>query len=146
MAKLSTILIGFAVLAIFATLFTVSITRYSDVYDKTYDNSSLSEIATFNQIEKINNLTVAAEGNLSISDNTDLSDVLGGLFKSGYSALIITKESFGLFFGAGTNTVVDTTLGEGEQGIGNVIKLVVGAIATIFIVFLLISILVRRDT
>lgn len=91
--SMSGLLIGLVLISMFASIFGMVASDFSENYDVT-GNSSL---ANYDQINTINAEATKIQDKTKIEQDTGILDVIGGYFSSGYSALMITFSSFGMY-------------------------------------------------
>jgi hypothetical protein len=139
MAKISGLLIG---VVLFSLVIGVLINFMADVnnnYNIEYDNTSLQ---VYN---KLNNVSTKAEEIRNASDITedpDITDVVGGYFASAYTAAKTTADSYETFEEMGNDAIDDANLGKS----GDLFRTAFSTILLI-IIFLgvLISAIIKKD-
>jgi len=135
MVKISNFIIGTIVGSLFLTLFALFLSDANDVFsptDATYNNATLE---TFNKINELkeNSNSIRNETSTIKQDPTVL-DVIGGFFKSGYSALKTAANSFEVFLGMADVAKDELPLGDGS-------RLIYDTIITIVIILIFIGVL-----
>lgn len=143
MGKISSFIMGIVFVGLIMTGFALYISDVTKNYSTQYDNStfeiydSYSDLKT--QTEEMKE-TVYSES----SNSTFISsavDLIGDFFKSGYTALKVSKSSMDTFQGMTSASVEKLDMGKG----GIVLKNYILVLFTIFIVFAIISVLVNKD-
>lgn len=143
MAKISNIIIGVVLVSILATFFTVFIYNTATGYDLTVDNQTRDDLQQFQKHqEQLDQIQAVKESVVNSNQGRDFTDILGGLFQGGYSALLITKDSFSTVQGVSTAGIKHLRM---DSTMTNVIIVGIEGIITIILVFIIISTVTRRE-
>lgn len=139
--KISSFLIGFVVVGMFATIFAGYFSSLTTSYDTaSYYNSS--DIALFDRTAEINENAQAINKTITTVTSGNPIDVIGGLLTSGYTVLKTTWSSFGVY----TAIVNDagTMINAGPSTSTLFVSL--GIIGFLLLMFALIAVLTGRDS
>ncbi len=143
MTKISTVLIVLLLVGFFVTFFVSFINAGANIYGANLDNQTKESIRSFNKNAEVLAQAQELKGNVtSAKQDKDISDLLGGLFKSGYSTLLLTTSSFDTVSSMADEGVSQMKLG---PELSNVLILVIGGIVMIILTFIIITVLVRRE-
>lgn len=135
--KISTFVIAIVAVGMIVSGAMLWVNELAGNYGMSFDNSTVSGM---DKTENVQNLTNTIFDDLSEIDTTSSTlDIVGGFLKSGFTVIKVTFASFGLFTSISGNAFAQVP---GLAFFGSFLL----AIAFIAFVFLVISILVGRDT
>lgn len=139
MAKISGLLIGVILFSLIIGVFINFMADINENYPITYDNSSLE---VYN---KLNEVSAKAEEIRNVSDITedpDITDVVGGYFASAYTAAKTTADSYETFEDISNSAIEDANIGKN----GELFRIAFSAILLIMIFLgVLISAIIKKD-
>jgi hypothetical protein len=101
--RISGFIIGIICIAMIAT----ALATFSASIQTQYEITGTNTIASYADTSAIINQTEAIKDSTIITPTTGVLDIIGGFFTSGYAALQITGQSFGLFEGLMSQAVGD---------------------------------------
>lgn len=139
--KISGFIIALLLVGCFAAVFGLTLSNFNYVYhdniaslNDTYDNKKFNE--TFNRLDRLNEISQDMSNATEIEVDPSAFDVLTAYFTSGYQAVRISYQSFGVF-----QSITD----EGFEllNLGSAMDVFKATIITIVIVLLVIGVLIR---
>ncbi len=136
--KISSFVIGFLVVALFAVVFAFYITSINESMGSTYNET---ELDAYNKIDELNSLASDLNTSLTNIEQGNAIDVVGGLLASGFTVIKTTWASFGLYTDISAEAIDNANLGESAITFKSV-ALILGILLFIFAV---VSILVGND-
>jgi len=137
--KMSDFIIGMLLVSTIVAILGLFMAEMNSNYTVTYDNSSL---ATYNQLNELENLTKTIEKNESGIMGSGATDILGDYFTSGYKVLKLTKASLSTFNKMSDQAIDDARLGAS----GQYIKIFISSLILIIVVLaIIVKALVKSD-
>lgn len=138
--KISNFIISMIVGSLALVFFSLFMSNVSNSYNINYDNTTLQ---SYNQLELLSNITEdVKEKEESIEQNTDITDILGGLFDNAYQALRVTKGSYNAYETMAEEGIDNLNLGAS----GRYLKVALTSIVIVLIfIGVLLSAVVKRD-
>ena len=131
LATLTNFIIALIVISIIGGVFGIFVGNMNDKYSTDANNMTYG-IDTYNELSAMTNITRDLQNNITrISEPTGILDKIGGLFASGYNAMLIMPKSFDVFESMLNTMLKDTVLGEYTNIIKNGIIIIV--LITIFV-------------
>jgi hypothetical protein len=135
--KISSFVIGLVLVGMFAVVMTMYLTDGATTYNETVNTTALGNL---DKTASVRNMTDSIYGELeNIGTTSSVVDIIGGFLKSGYTVIKVTFASFGLFTSAANSAFSAVP----QLSLFYTYIFVIAFIAFVFIV---ISILVGRDT
>ena len=133
-------MIGIVLVSHFAGVIGSFMSSLSNNYDVAYDEDTLD---VYNQMNEMNaDIEDIQTKTDSISVESGVLDVIGGLFSDAYSVLLTTKNSFGIFSTMTNNAFDQADLGISGQFFKNALLAI---ILIIIFIKIIISAVVKRD-
>jgi hypothetical protein len=116
MVKVSWFIIGTLIGSLAIVLFSLLLADVNEAHSpSTYDNSSLE---TLNKIQDLKqDSEEIKDATTTIEQDPSILDVIGGFFKSGFSALKTAGKSFSVFNSMAESANDDLPLGDGKKQI-----------------------------
>ena len=108
MPKVSTFLIGMVLIGMSVGILGLYMGNLSENYGVDYDNSS---VVVYNQLDDLKNISESVRDATDISEEPNITDILGDFFKNAYNALIITAKGFTTFGVIKDQALKDVPLG-----------------------------------
>lgn len=133
-------MISILVVSLFMSIFAGFYANISHHYPVSFDNETSETIVGLNKITEIQPTIVELNNTLFRTESGDsgLTDLVGKFLGSGFNTLKIAKQSFGAFFSL-TNAALTAV------GLPGYFSQIIMAIATVILLFIIISVLVGRD-
>lgn len=125
--KITSFLIGLALLGFFMTVFGLFMTEMNSNYGVSYDNDS---IAVYEQLDEMEALASDIEAGSDIEEKTGVLDVIGGYISDAYNVLKLTKQSFNIFDEMNNEAIEQANLGIA----GKALRIAVSIIVLVLIV------------
>jgi len=140
--KLTTFIIGFIIIGLFAGIFGSFFADVSANYNPAENYSD--SLAKYNQLDKIRNNTEKIRNETeNIKNPTGALDVLGGMFTGAYSAIKTALQSFDLFFDV-ADDMFDNRLIFGDNA-GLIKNALIGIITVLLFIGVLVAVITKRD-
>lgn len=138
------IVISVLIFSLFVTIFMITAEDLSNNYNVTLDNATKASLGRLNRTTEFAEVMEETSDKVTTSDSgISAADLLGGFFKSGYTALLVTKDSF-----VSLNTMSSAGLDNipMDERAKNMILVTFSTLITVAIILgIIVAILVRRD-
>ena len=139
MPKASDFIIGIILISFTITVLGTFMSNLNENYNVPYDESNL---AAYDQLSAMSNLTRELEAGSEIEEKTGVIDIIGGYFTDAYNVLLLTKTSFNTFDTMSNDAIDQADLGE----TGRLLRIVVSAVVLVLMVLaVIISAIVKKD-
>ena len=138
--KISSFMVGVTVAALFTAVFGSFYAGIADSYSVPLDENTSSDLAVYNQLQNIQDVTNDINKTLFSTDSSGgVTDIVGLFLGSGFNVLKIAKGSLTSFY------VILTQAVSVIPGLDGVFGSVFVTVALILLLFAIISVLVGRD-